>query len=187
MAKVIGAIENQPDNINTLHSNKFRFVLRRLPHVQYFTDEANLPGLRINSIARETPFRDKPYPGTKLEFEQNFTLKFYVDEDLQNYHEIRDWMVGLGSPDTFRQYKTLIEESSDTPYLQGDKGKPWSDASLIIHTSHHNKNWEITFQDIFPISLSGLTFSVQTDTVEIQEATVVFAYSKYEFVGHPDF
>lgn len=186
MAKVIGALENQPENINHLHSNKFRFTIRRLPHVNYFCDEITLPGMSVASIPTHNPFRELPHPGTKTKFEQEFTLKFYVDEDLKNYHEIRDWLVGLGFPDTFKQHKELLEQA-DTPFLDGNRGKPWSDATLILNTSHNNKNMEVSFQDCFPVSLTGLTFSVQTDTVEIKEATVVFAYSKYSFVNHPDF
>lgn len=181
MSKQIGALANQPDNLDALQQNKFRFTLRRLPHVNYFCREATLPSLDISSSSIPTPFRQSPFPEVKLTYEQTFNITFTVDEDLKNYLEIHDWMVGLGFPDNFGQYKRLVEEQSDTIHIR-NQGHPWSDATLIIQTNHQNKNLEVAFESCFPVSLSGLTFTSRIDSIEHIDATASFRYSKYRFV-----
>lgn len=177
-------LQQQPKNVNTLHQDTYRFTIRRLPHVNYFCYSATLPAISINSIHRSTPFRDLPTPGVKLAYDQKLTLIFAVDEDLQNYLEIHDWLIGLGKPDSFDQRKKLVEEQSEIPRIftgGARRGVPWTDGTLLVNTSQNNLNVEIVFQDLYPVSLSGLTFETRTDKIEPMTATVDFAYSKFAF------
>jgi hypothetical protein len=46
--------------------------------------------------------KDIELPGDKLIF-GDLTLRFLVDEDLENYLEIQNWMRGLGYPESLQE------------------------------------------------------------------------------------
>ena len=61
------------------------------------------------------------------------------------------------------------------------QGPTLSDATLIILTSKNNPVIEVRFKDLFPTSLTGLTYDQQADDVNYLTATVSFEYLNYEF------
>ena len=103
---------SDPTNKNFLGQTGFRLVLDRTPTTNYFSQSASLPGISIGTTNNITPFTDYPLPGEKLTFSP-FTLTFRVDEDMKNYVEAYDWLVGMGSPTSFDQYKNFEERGKD--------------------------------------------------------------------------
>tara|TARA_R110001632_G_scaffold20457_4_gene61217 strand:+ start:2508 stop:2870 length:363 start_codon:yes stop_codon:yes gene_type:complete len=114
-------------------------------------------------------------PGTKLSFD-TLNISFIVNEDMENYLEIYNWLKGLGFPESYSQYSAL---SSQAPDLAPKATDVYSDASLMVMSSNHNPNIKINFQDMFPISLSDLTFDSTLSDVEYLKATVTFRYRLY--------
>ena len=169
----MSTIASQPENKNMLSATGFRFVLNRTPNINYFTYSAPTPALTLGDYDTQTPFVSLPYPGDKLRYEP-LTLRFRVDEDLNNYLEIHNWMVSLGYPESFDQ--AAYTSTQATAFKTGDV---YSDGSLIIMTSNHNPNLRIDFQDMFPISLTELTFDASLPDVQYLEATVTFRYKLY--------
>lgn len=103
------ALNTQPSNINMMSPLGFRFVIKRLPTVNYFCQQATIPALSMNPIDVGSPNSSVPMPGSKLFFDP-LTIRFKVDEDLNNYMEIYNWLVGLGHPQSLQQtadYKRL--------------------------------------------------------------------------------
>ena len=100
----------------------------------------------------------------------DLTLTFKVDEDLVNYLEIYDWMVGIGFPQQFEQRKMLDKK--------GTEGKR-CDGHLTINTSKKNPNIQFMFKDLMPYSLSDLRFNTTDSDVIYVEATVSFVYAYY--------
>jgi hypothetical protein len=47
-------------------------------------------------------------------------------------------------------------------------------------TSYKNPNYEVIFENAFPVSLSGLDFLTTAEDVDYLEAEVVFKYVKYD-------
>ena len=110
-----------PDNKNFLAPIGFQFAIQRLPNVNYFCTSATLPDVSMSENDTVTnPFVKLPIPGEKLTFGQ-LSLRFRVDEDMKNFKEIFNWMIGLGYPDDFTQRASLRAGSSI-----------FSDASLLI-------------------------------------------------------
>ena len=153
--------ETLTQNLNFLSPLGFRFQLNRAPNVEYFCQGATLPTLSMVEIQRPTPFVTIPHPGDKIIYEP-FNLRFRVDENMTNYLEIYNWLIGLGHPENLKQYKNL--------------GEPISDGSLIILSSNNNPIVRIAFQDMFPLSLSPLSFDVTQTDIEYLEAEVTFRY-----------
>lgn len=175
----------QPDNINFLSGLAFRFNIQRLPTVNYFAQACVIPSINVNPVETfTTPHGIIPLPGDRLVYEP-FNLRFRVDEDLQNYMEIEEWLVAMGKPESFKQTLDFVEKSPVTfdPTAAGTISFPvaamMSDATLTILTSAQNPNISVTFEDAFPISLTELSFDATNADIEYLETTVTFRYRKY--------
>ncbi len=191
------AYSRQPSKQDYADPTKFKFSIVKLPKVEYFCTQVNLPGISISdNYSQPTPFRDIPLPGEKLRYEP-LSVTFLVDENLENYREIHGWMYGIGFPKDREQYSALISANKDRFPTTGkdsqshDAGKVkygavplgpiFSDATLNVLTSKNTANIEVRFSDVFPTALSGLNFDQQADDVNYLTATVTFKYKIYEF------
>jgi hypothetical protein len=161
--------QTQPSDINFLNRHRFRVILKRTPNLVYFAQEANLPGISMSSATQPTPFVDLPIPGDKIIFEE-FVMTFPVDEQMANYKEIAAWMIGLGFPKQFGQYKDLYDTADGIR----------SDIALMILDSQHQPIHTVFYRDAFPVSLSQLQFDVKDEDVVVLTATATFKYSYWE-------
>jgi uncharacterized protein YozE (UPF0346 family) len=175
----MSALDKQPENLNYLSPLGFRFILDRTPTTNYFVQLTSLPSITLGDFDEATPLVNLPYPGDKLRFNP-FDITFRVDEDMRNYKEIYDWLIGLGYPESTDQRAVFANQARGTN-LSGGTGKDavYSDASLIIMTSAQNPNVRINFRDCFPIDLSTLQFNTTSQDVNYLEASATFRYSLY--------
>jgi hypothetical protein len=190
MVTATSPISRQPDQLDYASPTQFRFGIHQLPKVEFFTVSANLPGISAGTTTHATPFKDIPTMGEKLEYE-NLSISFIVDEYLENYISLHNWMVGIGFPENREQFRTFRDVTSNTPAsgktpptdLVG-KAIPdiamYSDAFLQILSNKNNPILEVSFQNAFPISLSALDFTQTATDVEYLVATAEFAYQIYE-------
>jgi len=190
MATAQSPIARQPDQLDYASPTQFRFGVHQLPKVEFFTVSANLPGISAGTATQSTPFKDIPIMGEKIDY-ANLTISFIVDEYLENYISLHNWMVGIGFPENREQFRTFRDVTSKTPAGGGaptvDRiGKAtadralYSDAFLQILSNKNNPIVEVNFENAFPISLSALDFTQTATDVEYMVATAEFAYQIYE-------
>ena len=190
MVTATSPISRQPDQLDYASPTQFRFGIHQLPKVEFFTVSANLPGISAGTATHATPFKDIPIMGEKLDYE-NLSISFIVDEYLENYISLHNWMIGYGFPRDREQFRTFRDVTSNTP---ADGGTPsvdiigsatpdkamYSDAFLQILSNKNNPILEVSFENAFPISLSALNFTQTATDVEYMIATAEFAYQIYE-------
>ena len=58
--------------------------------------------------------QDIDLPGDKLTF-NDFSLRFLVDEDLENYNEIQKWMRGMGFPESLEEIYKFQKSDPNAP------------------------------------------------------------------------
>lgn len=163
------------ENKSFLNPIAFKFVIQKMPHVNYFCTSANIPEMTLGQIDTvDNTFIKLPTPGDKLTFGL-LTLRFRVDEDMQNYQEVYDWMIGLGYPDNFGQRQDIQNTGSRRT------GDVYSDASLILTTGSYKANIECKFIDLYPVALAMPEFDIEQTTVNPMIGDATFAYRKYEF------
>ena len=161
-----------PTNKSFLSPLGFDFSIKKLPTTNFFVTRATIPGFTLGIAAAPTPFVKLPIPGDKIEF-NDLQVTFKIDEDMKNYLEVFNWIMGLGFPDRYEQYAALKRKGKGT----GDG--IYSDASLTILTSAMNPNMEFTFRNVFPYSLTDVDFTTSIADVEYLEATVGFRYELF--------
>lgn len=181
----MSAFDNQPDNANFLSPLGFRFIVDKLPNVNFFCQSASLPSVSLAETEIPTPLVRLPYAGTKLTYAP-LDIRFRVDEDMKNYLEVYDWMKGLGTPESTDQYKALNATVPRPTAGAGPGGNVmqgvFSDASVVVMTSAQNPNIRIGFVDIFPTNLSPLNFDVTQSDVAYIEADATFTYRNFTVV-----
>jgi len=119
-----------------------------------------------------TPFHNLSLSPDKLEY-GDFSISFRVDENMQNYLEIYNWLTGMTFPDNFDQYTNITTRN------QGDSSGIYSDATLTILNSSMNSNIEIGFEDLIPVSISDIQLDVKSSDINYVEATASFKYKSF--------
>ena len=159
----------QIENRNFLSPNGFRFALRRCPQAAFFCNQANIPDLNLG-VANQ--------PGDKIEF-GDLNLRFLVDEDLGNYMEIQRWIRGLGYPDSLNEFELLEAQAEVFGRYTNDQDNIYSDGTLSILSSNLVPKFQIFFRNLFPYSLSTMTFDATQTDQEYFTADVSFKYAIY--------
>ena len=97
MATAQSPLARQPDKLDYASPTQFKFGIHQLPKVEFFTLSANVPGISADTVTQPTPYKDIPIVGDKLTYE-NLSITFLVDEYLENYISLHNWMTGIGFP-----------------------------------------------------------------------------------------
>ena len=155
---------------NFFSAKNFSFTINRIPNVQFFVQGARIPSINLPIADQYNPFSTIKRPGNKLIYD-DFSVTITLDENLESYKEIYNWMIGMSNPSSFDTYKGLV--AGDGVY---------SDASLIALNSKGNPSIEFKFKDIFPINISSINLDTTNPTTVYATATITFAYTTFEIV-----
>ena len=174
---------------------QFRFKMTKLPLVEFTVQTANIPGISLGSTDMPTPLKEISIPGDKITY-QSLDINFLVDENLNNYKEIHDWITGLGFPQNHTQFKNLQGTASDrfpgttsstaatgTSISQPlSEGGIYSDATLTVLNSKNVAKTEIRFQNVYPTSIGSLSYDVKASDVDYLQVNASFNYMYYDIV-----
>ena len=169
------AINRTPGNDNYLPILGWEMTLARAPHVEFFVQQATIPEISLPQVDYPNPLVKQPLSGDHMEY-GSLATTFIVDENLQGYSELHDWITGLGFPKDTDQYKELADAERDALNPAG----LYSDVSLLLLTSLKNYNIEFIFRDAWPTSMSGWEMDVTTEEVMFAKCTVTFIYSHFD-------
>ncbi len=171
---IVGQIENR----NFLSPTGFQFQLNRAPKVAYFGNAVNVPAINLGIANVPNYLKDVPYPGDKLDF-ADLTLRFLVDENLENYMELQNWMRGLGFPESLSEIYDYQKESPDLKQPNKSQLNLYSDGTLTVLDSNNIPKFKIVFEGMFPYSLTTIEFDATQTDLEYFTAEVSFKYTIY--------
>lgn len=173
-------LPNQPKFLSPLG---FKLSIDKIPTVTFFTQVCPIPDLEMGYIDVATPMHDYPTPGDELTY-GDLVLEFIVDENLKNYKELLNWMIGLGHPESLDQFKSF-SSSEETRLFGNDRMATQqhltSDGVLSILTNNSNVNLELSFIDLFPVGLSSMVFGTTAEDIKYITCTATFKYSYFKF------
>jgi len=175
-------VNQQPSDLDYLKPNGFKFQVHNLPNVSYFCQAANIPAIQLGSPTFQTPLSDIPVPRDKLSY-GDLVIRFLVQENMSNYLELYNWLVGLGFPESRDQYKNWNESQRYRFPAISDKRLGalgnFSDADFFILDSDNNPNVKITYYDVFPVSLEALDFDISSGRADYLVGIAAFKYRQY--------
>ena len=172
----------QIENRNFLSPIGFKFSLAKFPKISYFCQTANIPSMNLSIQQQSTPFRSLPLEGF-IEYDP-LTLSFLVDENLENYLILHNWIRALGTPDDTlerRTYKLKMQQE-----FGKDNNDLYADGTLMVLNSNFNHNFDVVFEDLMPIGLNALEFNATVDGTEYAMAQVSFRYLAYQIRSKED-
>ena len=170
-------VSGQIDDRNFLIPTGFRFVVNRAPKVSYFGNMVNVPGLELGVAEQPTYLTDIPRPGDKIEF-GDLQLRFLIDENLENYLEVQNWMRGIGFPETLDQIYNFQKDGNLTT-REPSMLNLYSDGTLTILNQLNRPVFFVKFEGLFPYKLDNVQFDATVPDVPYLTATVSFKYTIY--------
>ena len=188
----MASVKRQPDKLDYASPTQFRFGIHQLPKVEFFSTAATIPAIALSDVIVPTPFKTIPMMGDQLTYD-NLSISFIVDEYLENYLSIHEWMTAIGFPKNRTQFSQFKSNTSNTPSTAsspsndiGDVQKPtsvnalFSDATLTVLSNKNNPIVNVFFRDLYPIAMTGLSYNQAATDVEYLTAEITFAYQLYE-------
>jgi len=172
------ALNRTPSNTNFLQPSKFILAFNRLPTVQYFCQEANLPGVSVGGSEFNTPFADVPIAGNKISY-GDFNVSFLVDEEIQSWSELYKWMLAIAAPTNLQDRARYNQEQNQNTI----KASYYSDSTLTIMSALNNPLVRINFHRMYPVSLSDIRFDTQQSADTIITATATFRYEYFDITS----
>lgn len=169
--------EQQIHNNNYLSPIGFKFLIQKAPKTSFLCQTASIPQINLGDVKVPTPFTPFPIEGNFQYGELSF--RFLIDENLENYLEVHNWMRALGVPYDFKERRDFENEVIRIEDRTRDRNI-FSDGTLIVQTNNLTSNFDIVFVDMFPTSLSTLDFDATVGDNNFMTAQVSFAYTYYE-------
>jgi len=169
------AFRNQIQNRNFLSGVAFKFNLAKFPKVDFFSNSARIPELNLELAQQASYLKNISVPGERLTF-GDFTLRFLVDENMENYLAVYNWLKGLGFPESGKQFKDITTDSDG----QRDQKEAFCDGTLRILNSNYREVAHVKFTDLFPISITSLDFDATNTDVQYFTAEATFKYTIYD-------
>jgi hypothetical protein len=188
-------IDRSPSKFDYASPIQFRFKMTKLPNVEFFVQTANIPAIALGDTTIPTPLKEISMPGDKVTY-SSLDVTFLVDENLNNYKEIHDWITGIGFPQDYKQFADVLATGSDrfsgstasTAAVGSGKPAPlseggiYSDATLIVLNNKNIAKTEIRFQNVYPTSLGGLNYDIKAADVDYLTVNASFNYMYYDIV-----
>ena len=183
MTDSVSPFDKQISNRNYMSPLGFKLIITKTPKVDFLCQSANIPQISMGTAIQPTYLKDIPVPGDKVLYD-DLTVRFLVDEKMENYLAIYKWITGLGYPESIGQFRQLRKDDIRTNASASDEGDPryfeFSDATLQILSSNYKPSVLVNFKDAFPISLSTLEFDVSQRDYSFFTASVTFKYTIFD-------
>jgi len=160
-----------PTTYNLLTANQFKFTTSRVPILSQFVTGINIPSIEFISTDLKTAYGVNYPIGTGKYIFSDLTVSFLVDEELESWREIYEWIRRLGP---------LNDESEEIMY--DNCFDSTTTAELTILNKVYKPNFKFKFYNLFPIALTGFSFTTTAaDTLQISSAaTFRFLYYDLE-------
>ena len=165
---------SQIENRNFLAPTGFQFNLKRSPKVAFFCNEANIPDLNLGVAVQPNYLRDIPtsvgwcnYTNTIVDGNLRSIGCFPSECNISVVRDIR--------------CRACSQRDSRCRYVK-DRQNIYSDGTLQILSSNLVPKFNVNFRDLFPTSLTTLTFDATDTDIQYFTANAEFKYTSYEIV-----
>ena len=162
-------IGNKPNTYNLLTGNQFKFEVSRIPILTKFVTAVNVPSIEFLSTDLKTAYGVNIPIATGKYIFSDVTVSFLVDEELESWREIYEWIRRLGP---------LNDDSEEIMY--DNCYESTETAELTILNRVYKPNLKFKFYHFFPIALTGFSFTTTAaESIQISSAAT-FRYAYYD-------
>ena len=151
---------------NYLSPTNFTISIEKLPNLEFFTQKLNIPDITSTPQELQSPLTTLYDYGSRIVYGE-LTTTMIIDENMNNYKEILNWIEGYAAPENSKQ-NALREKIGFE-----------SDLIATITNSHKNPNIRFTFKNCFPTSLGGVSLDVNVTDVAYATTSVNWRYDTF--------
>ena len=178
---------NLPENLSYLAPTQFELLVKKLPNTKYFSTGVNVPSVSVAEVQQPTNLgRNVLIPGDKINFGE-ITVTFIVDENMENWTELYQWMSQITSSTDPEKYRSLVGAArrADLPYDgSGDPDAVYSDMTIVVTTAANNPNRYIRIEGAFPTSLGEITMDTTVaGGLSYVTCTASFQFTTFEIAS----
>ena len=136
---------------NYLSPTNFTISIQRIPNIEFFVQKMSIPSLSATAPARDTPLSTLYDINDKLIY-SDLEMTFIVDENMNNYKEIFDWMEGLSGSQTPTQTQKLA--LSEYGFKSDIKLTENINLYIVVQLKNiYNEKHTITYYPVFSFRL----------------------------------
>ena len=148
-------------NKNFLQATGFRVVINdSYRNLEFFAQSVQHPGASVSPVEMGIPkIASLPLLGDKITYSE-LNINLILDEDMMSYREMQQWL------------ETTIEGTDGIV----------SDITLIILTSHNNKNIQIRYKDCIPTMVGSIEFNSTTGDATLLSFDATFRFTSFEII-----
>ena len=173
-----GPLAGQIGNRNFLSPVGFKFSLAKFPKISFFCNSASIPEISLGTFQQPSYLKQIDIPGEKLTY-GDLDIRFLVDENMENYISVYNWLKGLGFPETTQQFADLNKDRDGIR----DPKEAFCDGTLRILNSNYREVAQVKFRDLFPTSLTSLDFDATNTDIQYFTAEATFKYTIYNLTA----
>lgn len=166
-------------NLNNLSGNGFILVIDKFPNLTFTIQDVRLPGVELPAKKMYSPAGYLFAPGDKLEY-NSLDVKFLVDESLNNWREVYNWMRQLAPTNIGEGYDTVSQYT--TRKTDGTR----TTGTLSVLTNNLNLNLKISYYGLIPVSLGQIDFSTSDSDNRTISCYASFVYDYFDMEVNPD-
>lgn len=157
-------IANNTKALSFATKTRAAIEIHAIPDLSYNCINFSIPGISTNPVKYATPFTDMPIRGDTLVYSP-LDITFIVDENLINWQETVKWLEGITAPHSGDEFK--------------NKKIEYSDATVLVYSSHNNAVLEVAFKNLTPVSIGNLSFDTTDESTTELTADVSFEYQSF--------
>lgn len=149
------------NNKSFLQATGFRVVINdQYRNLEFFAQSIQHPGATVNAVDMGIPkLTSMPLLGDKITY-SDLTINLIIDEDMQSYKEMQQWL------------ESTIEHNNGIE----------SDITLVILSSHNNKNIQIKYNDCIPTNIGAIEFTSTSGDATLLSFDATFRFSTFEIL-----
>ena len=176
-----------PDNLSYLAPTQFELLVKKLPNTKYFATGVNIPSVSVGETLQPTRLgATVKLPGDKIQFGE-ITITFIVDENMENWTELYNWMEGITASTDTEKYRLLVgaNKREDQPQdNSGDFDQLHSDMTIVVTTAANNPNRYVRIQDAYPSSLGEIAMDTTVaGGLSYVTCTASFQFTSFEIAS----
>lgn len=161
-------------SLNFFNNNNFSVKLHRLPDVELFCQNLNLPGITLSPITPEGHLSGYAALASDSSISiDDLSLTFIVDENLENYISVLKWLLSIAPDDDLENiYKEALPDNEDL-YS--------TDISVFIKNNNKQNIGEFIYKSCIPYQLSGVDLNVTEGLTITAQLTFKLTRLDFEF------
>ena len=176
-----------PDNLSYLAPTQFELLVKKLPNTKYFATGVNIPSVSVGETLQPTRLgATVKLPGDKIQFGE-ITITFIVDENMENWTELYNWMEGITASTDTEKYRLLVGANKRENQPQdnsGDFDQLHSDMTIVVTTAANNPNRYVRIQDAYPSALGEIAMDTTVaGGLSYVTCTASFQFTSFEIAS----